>query len=230
MFKTNWYKTSKEITALRKHVLRVDLHTHVGEITDFNNPNDLLSTIKSLISAAIVKGLDVLGVVSHAGPQIGIQARQLVAQDGLDLFIIPAEEYYSADKVRFIIYNMNEQMPQNMIAEQAIVYAHQKGGWVMAINVSKRQLQNFNKIKGTTSAPDAIEIYNASSGGYRDIHTEYPTFISSAAKNSRDLDNLNIFTLIEREEIEGMGLLPTDYGKEYTPQYLQKPQPQLPQQ
>lgn len=228
MIKSLWYDTAKQVTALRKHVLRVDLHVHCGEATDFNNPNDLASTIKSIVSAAIVKGLDVIGIVSHAGPQIGIQAQQIVAQDGVDLFVIPAEEYYSTDKARLIIYKLQEQMPQNMAVEQAIEYAHKKGAWVMAINVSKRQLQKFNKIHGTVSAPDAVEIYNAASGGYRDIHTNYPTFISSAAKNSREMDTLNVYTLIDREEIEGMGLLPQEYGKDYIPQYLQHSQAQTP--
>jgi hypothetical protein len=90
----------------------------------------------------------------------------------------------------------------------------------LIINASKRHIQQLNKAKGTASAPDAIEVYDATVGLYRDIHTEYPCFASSASKSSRDLDTLKVFTLMDRSQVEAMGLLPEDYGTEYTPQYL----------
>lgn len=221
-----WYESGKKVEALRKHVLRVDLHVHCGEIGDFNNPNDLLSTIRSTVSAAIVKGLDVVGIVSHNGPEVGQMAQQSIIETGADLFVIPGQEYCCVDKARFIAYNVAQKIPENMACDQAIAYVHENKGFVMAIEVSKRFLQHYEKIQGTVSAPDAIEIYNASSGGYRDITTEYHKFVSSAAKNSREMDDLNVYTLIDRAELEEMGVLPQGYGENYVPQYLQKSQNQ----
>jgi hypothetical protein len=214
-----WYKT-----ALRKNVMRVDLHAHIGEVDDFNNENDLNSAIRSILTSAVYKGLDVIGLVSHDGPFIGQRAQQLVQQDGIDLYVIPGEEYTANDKVSMIIFNLKDKMPANLNSEQAIQYAHQQKGFVLVINISKRHLQQLNKLRGTGNAPDAIEVYDAVMGAYKDIDTDYPTFASTAAKNSRDMDALNIYTLIARNELEGMGLLPEEYGTTYEPKYLQNSQ------
>jgi hypothetical protein len=207
------------------------LHTHVGEAADFNNENDMISAIRSMLSSAIYKGLDVIGIVSHEGPYIGQKAEQLIQQDGIDLFVLAGEEYLANDKVRMIIFHLKDKMPPNLSSEQAITYAHQNKGFVLVINTSKRQLQRLNKLRGTASAPDAVEAYDATSGSYRDIDTEYPTFASTAAKSSRDMDTLNVYTLVDRAELEGMGLLPEHYGESYEPRYLQaQPPPQQAQQ
>lgn len=218
-----WYKE-----ALRKHTLRVDLHTHIGEATDFNSENDLNSSIRSLLASAVYKGLDIIGVVSHEGPFIGQKAQQLVKQEGIDLYVLAGQEYLSADQVRMIIYNFNEKIPPNLSCEQAIAYAHKKNAFVLLINASKRQLQKLNKLEGTVYAPDAVEVFDAVVGAYRDIDTNYPRFASSAAKSAHDMDDLKIYTLIDRGELEGMGLLPEHYGEEFLPQYLAGQNPAAP--
>lgn len=214
-----WYKI-----ALRKHVMRVDLHTHIGESADFNNQNDLISALRSMISSAVYKGLDVLGIVSHEGPYIGQLAQQLVQQDGIDLYVVAGDEYFSTDQVRMIIYNLKDKAPPNLSAEQVIAYAHKQHGFVLIIDASKRKIHELNKLTGTISAPDAIEIYDALIGSYRDIDSELPTFASSAAKSSHDLDSLNIYTSADRKDLESMGLLPENYGADYVPGYLGRPQ------
>lgn len=219
-----WYK--RLVTSLRKHVLRVDLHTHVGESADFNNENDIISAIRSMLASAVYKGLDVIGIVSHDGPFIGQKAQQLVQEDGIDLYVVAGEEYFSTDNVRMIIFHLKEKMPPNLSSEQAITYAHQNRAFVLIINATKRSLQRLNKLQGTAAAPDAVEAYDATIGSYRDIDTEYPTFASTAAKSSRDMDSLNIYTLIDRGDLEKMGLLPEHYGENYEPKYLQGQQPQ----
>ena len=57
--KRSWYQTSKLCTALRKHVLRVDLCVFIDEEKVFSDENYLNSTIKSILTAAIIKGLDI---------------------------------------------------------------------------------------------------------------------------------------------------------------------------
>jgi hypothetical protein len=216
-----WYFNKNIRIALRKHVLRIDLHTHVGEVSDFNNPNDLTSSIRSMLSSAIYKGLDIIGIVSHEGPYIGQEAQKLVLQEGIDLYVLAGEEYFTSDRIRMIVFHLKDRMPPNLSAEQAIEYSHKNHGFSLIINISKRQLQQLNKLEGTLSAPDGIEVYDAVSGGFRDVNTDYPNFVGSAAKSSNELDKINVYTLLDRSEAEKIGLLPEHYGEEYTPQYLQ---------
>jgi len=106
--------------------------------------------------------------------------------------------------------------------DKAIKYAHDRGGWVMAVNVTKRQAQHLNKNKGTILAPDAIEIYNDVSGGYMDVDVEYPRFVASASDSPNALEKSKTYTLIHRRDMEATGLLPEGEGSNFIPQYLQK--------
>ncbi len=216
----SWYQTSKLRTALRKNVMRADLHVHVGELSDFNNPNDMAASVKSVLTSAIIKGIDVVGVLGHEGPEIAWKAREIAKQSGIDIYVIPGQEYLCADGLHILVYLLKKAMPPNMNSDQAITYAHKNSGFVMAITVSKRQSQHLNKIKGTPSAPDAVEIYNAVTGGYQDIDVDYPKFVCSASKTPKDMENLNVFTLINRNDLAALGLMPKDEGVDYLPNYL----------
>jgi len=217
-----WYTTSKECVALRKHMLRVDMRVYVGNEDAYQNENDLLNAIKSIITAAIIKGLDVVGFVSVHGPQLGYKALEIAKNQGVDLYVIPAEEYHTNDKGQLVIYGLKEAMPMNLSTEQAVKHAHKEGGFVMVINVGKRLAQHLNTLKNTDAAPDAVEIYNGVTGGYQDIEVDYPKFISTGAVSANELEKSNVFTLINRKELEGMGLLPENEGSEYIPGYLKR--------
>lgn len=221
-------------------MLRVDLRVHPGDMSQMANPNDVQSTLKSLITSAIIKGLDLVGIVTPNSSQAGWQATQIAKESGMDVFVVPGEEYTCADKHKLVVYNLKEPMHLNLTVDKAIKFAHDRGGWVMAINVTKRQAQQLNKLKDTISAPDAIEIYNDVSGGYMDVEVQYPRFVSSASDSPNALEKSRTYTLIHRNEMEAMGLLPEGEGSEYIPQYLlnderagemqNQGQPQQPQQ
>lgn len=208
--------------ALRKHILRVDLHVHCGEEGDYNNDNDLTSAIKSVLNSAIIKGLDIVGVTAAGGPSIGLRAGKLVRENGLDLFVIPGEEYRTADGFNLLVFNVGERIPINQGMEQVCQWAHGKRGFVVAVLPSKRQVSKLNKLKGSPTCPDAVEIYNAASGGYMDTQVELPAFISSAVTTAKEMEERNAYSLVNRPTLEGMGLLPENYGVDYTPQYLQR--------
>ena len=220
--KMTWYRTTRTTTALRKTVLRVDLHVHVGDEPDFSNANDLKSAIVSVLVAAISKGLDVIGIVAHTGPNIGWTANQVASSGHYDICVVPGQEYVSADGVRMLVYNIKQPMPLNLESAQAITHAHKNGGVVMVSGISTAQANTLQKAHGTSHAPDAVEIYNAVKGEYRDVDLEYPKFISSAAKNANDLEKANTFTLIDRKELEKMHLIPEGVGEDYIPPYLNK--------
>ena len=216
----SWYATARSCFALRKHVLRVDMRVYSDQ-GDTITGNDQIATVKSILTAAIVKGLDVVGLVAPGSPQLGWQARQMAREQNLDIYVVPGEEYTASDKAHLVVYNLQESLTPNLTAEQAIAEAHGKGGLVMMFNMTKRQAAEFNKIKGTPSAPDAIEIYNESAGGYTDNAVQYLCFISSAARTATDMEKSVAFTLVSRPDFEKMGFMPEGQGSEYMPNYLQ---------
>lgn len=218
----SWYRLSKNVLALRKNVLRVDLHIHAGDAADFTDEQVKNSTIKSILSAAIIKGLDVVGIISHDGPEMGLLAIQIAKNEGIDLWVVAGQEYTTTDKIKLIAYNLTKAMPPNMDFQTASEYVHKNKGLVMAIDITRRQAQLMNRLKGTPSAPDAIELYNAAVGWFMDIDidTEYANFTNSAAKNAKMLEDTNVYTLINRKQFEQLGFLPPGAGTDYVPKYL----------
>ena len=216
-----WYQTTDRI-ALRKHMLRVDLRVYPGDQSNYTNPNEALSSIGSILSAAIIKGLDVIGIVANDGPMMGWQARQLAKQKGIDLWVIPGEEYRCADNTLLTIYNLEQPMKLNLPMARACAEAHRLRGFVIACEVSKRQASEIEKLKGTPNGPDAVEVFNAAQGGFSDNKVDLPLFVSSCAKSAKELELTNVFSFVNRRELEGMGLLPEDTGIDYLPQYLER--------
>jgi len=226
----SWYRPPIIRTSLRKHQMRVDLRVYPGDLTKMTSANDINSALKSMLTSAIIKGLDMVGIVAPNSPQPGWQAIQIAKESGLDIYVAPGEDYVCGDKFHIVVYNLKEPMHLNLPIDKAIKFAHDRGGWVMAINVTKRQGQQLNNLKGTISAPDAVEIYNDVSGGYMDVDVEYPRFVSSASDSPNVLEKSRTYTLIHRNDMEATGLLPEGEGTEFIPKYLQKnEQQQAPQ-
>lgn len=218
----SWYKPDIIRTSLRKHQMRVDLRVYPGDMTKIVNQNDQISALKSMLTSAIIKGLDMVGVVSPSSPAAGWEAARIAKESGLDIYVAAGEDYSCSDKFHIVVYNLKEPMHLNLDVDKAIKFAHDRGGWVMAVNVTKRQAQHLNKNKGTILAPDAIEIYNDVSGGYMDVDVEYPRFVSSASDSPNALEKSKTYTLIHRRDMEATGLLPEGEGSDFIPQYLQK--------
>ena len=206
--------------------MRVDLRIYAGDPNQFTNANEALSQVKSLLTAAIIKGLDMIGIVAPNTPTLGWQAQQLAKENQMDIWVVPGEEYLCADKILLFVYLLKESMPPNLPFEQAIAHAHQNSGFVMAANLSKRHSQQLASVAGTASAPDAIELYCEATGSYQDNKTDpsYTCFVSSGAKSANEIENSTAFTLVNRKDIEALGLLPENEGTEYIPPYLKRNQ------
>ena len=213
-----WFNADTMRLALRKHVMRADLRIYAGEESEFASPNDMQGAIKSMLTAAIMKGLDVIGIVSLSGPQVGWQARQLAQRQHIDLWVIPGQEYVTADRFHLLVYNLKAPLSENLPVDGAISEAHKQGGFVMAAQLSKRQAQHIGGMG--KNGPDAIEIYCAALGGFQDTEVNLKRFVNSGAKNASEMEDLNAFTLIPRHDIEAMRLLPPDEGADYEPAYL----------
>ncbi len=192
----------------------------IDDETAFGNVNFLNSTIKSILTAAIIKGLDVIGVLTANNPSVGFKAMQMAKTQQMDLTVVPGFTYICKDGEELYIYKVKQPLRPRLVLSEACAIAHRSGGFVIASNVSKRQLQALEKLQGSDNAPDAIEIYNAKVGAFRDLGIDFPTFISSGATSAVDLENTNAFTLLERKKAEEMKLLAPEEGVDFEPKYL----------
>lgn len=220
----SWYRKAKQVVALRKNMLRADIHVHAGDTADFTDDQVRNQTIKSILSAAIIKGLDVIGIVAHDGPFMGQAAIQIASSEAIDIWVVSGQEYVCSDKIRIIAYNLQKPLVPNMDYKTAAEYIHKNKGLVMVVDLTRRQAQIVNNLVNTPSAPDAIELYNAAVGWYMDIDIEqsYFQFMNSAAKNAKMLEETNVYTLISRKDIEKLGFIPPGAGKDYVPKYLRR--------
>lgn len=218
--KSTWYQISKQCVALRKHVLRVDLCLFIDKETAFSNENFLNSTIKSLLTSAIIKGLDIVGILSEDSPNIGWKAYDMAESQKMDLKVIPGQTYKCVGKELLYIYKLREAVPSNLTIDKACEFAHKRNGFVVAANVTKRQVTNLEKLQGSIYAPDAVEIFNDKTGGFRDFNIDFLKFISSGSTSANELEISNSFTLMDRKELANIGLLAEDEKVDYTPKYL----------
>jgi hypothetical protein len=215
-----WYKTAKECVAIRKNVLRVDLCIFIDKEEQFANVDYLDSTIKSILTSAIINGLDIVGILSADDPSVGLKAQQMSIEQKMDIAVVPGQTYICRDKESLFIYRLTKPMPKNLTIDKACEYAHKQGGFVMATNVTKAIGQKINRLQGSLYAPDAVEVFNAQVGGYRDIDIDFPRFVSSGATSANELEETNVFTLIERKNAVKMGFIHEEQGIDYEPKYL----------
>ena len=90
-----WYHKAKECTSLRKHVLRADMCIFIDDETAFANLNFLSSTIKSILTSAIINGLDIVGILSPDAPYVDVS---LSPQNSIDYDIINQLGYWNIDE------------------------------------------------------------------------------------------------------------------------------------
>ena len=219
----SWYHTAKECTAIRKNVLRVDLCVFVDKEEAFSNEDYLNSTIKSILTSAIINGLDIVGILSPDAPYVGLRAKQMAIEQQMDIVVVPGQTYICTGKEELYIYNLLKPLPRNLSIDKACGFAHDNKGFVLATNVNSKLAMTLNRLQGSKFAPDGVEIFNLKSGGYRDVDIDFPRFVNSGATSASDLDDSNVFSLMQRKTAQEMGLIQGEEGVEFTPKYL-KPQ------
>jgi hypothetical protein len=216
----SWYGVARECVSLRKHVLRVDPCVFIDEETTFSNKNVLDSTIKSILTAAIIKGLDVIGILSKTSSNVGWIAWNMAKQLQMDIAVLPGQTYICTTKEELYIFKLKQPLNPGLDLGSACEAAHKMGGFVIATNLTKQKVLDLNKLQGSLSAPDAVEIYNEKVGGYQDLDVDLPKFVSSASTSGNDLESSTAFTLLPRREAEKMGLLAPNEGVDFEPKYL----------
>ena len=219
----SWYHIAKECTAIRKNVLRVDLCVFIDKEEAFSNEDYLNSTIKSILTSAIINGLDIVGILSPDAPYVGLKAKQMAQQQQMDLVVVSGQTYKCSGKEELYIYNLSKPVPMNLSIDKACGYVHDNNGFVLATNVNSKLAITLNRLQGSKFAPDGVEIFNSKSGGYRDVDIDFPRFVNSGSTSANELDDSNVFTLMQRKTAQEMGLIQGEEGVEFTPKYL-KPQ------
>lgn len=195
----------------------------VDKEESFSNEDYLNSTIKSILTSAIINGLDIIGVLSPDTPNVGLRAKQMAQEQQMDIVVASGQTYICSGKEELYIYNLLKPVPRNLSIDKACGYVHDNNGFVLATNVNSKLAPTLNRLQGSKYAPDGVEIFNAKSGGYRDVDIDFPRFVNSGATSANDLDSSNVFTLMQRKTAQEMGLVQGDEGVDYTPKYL-KPQ------
>jgi len=216
-----WYSVSLK-TALRKHNLRMDLRVYLGEELEAQNQSEIESKIKSILSSAIVKGLDVIGIVSRFGVQPGYIAKKQAEQSGIDLKVIPGQDYLSSDGVKAVFYNITQNIKPGLPIQQAIQLCKKQQGKVLLYDLSKSLAREISNWQSTPYEPDFVEIYNAHSKAFKDLDIDYPRVISSAARSGSELEDIPVYTEISRKTLNSFGLIGEDEGADYVPKYLEK--------
>ena len=192
----------------------------IDKETAFSNENFLNSTIKSLLTAAIIKGLDIVGVLSEENSNIGWKAVQIAEEQKMDIKVIPGQTYKCAGKELLYVYKLKQPLPANLTIDKVCEFSHKNGGYVVVANVTKRQVSELEKLQGSTYAPDAVEIFNDKTGGFRDFNVDFLKFISSGSTSANELEISNSFTLMDRHKLAEIGLLAEDEKVDFTPKYL----------
>jgi hypothetical protein len=215
-----WYSEFLK-TALRKHNLRVDMRVYIGDELEPSTQQDIEAKIKSILSSAIIKGLDVIGLVSRFGVEPGMVAKQQAINNKIDLKVIPGQDYVSSEKIKAVFYNIQKNIPPGLGIQDAIKQAKAQGGKVMLYDLSRSTARAIASWQSTPYEPDFVEIYNAHSKAYKDLDIDYPRVLSTAARSGSELEDIPVYTEIPRNKLSSYGLLEEEEGENYTPGYLQ---------
>ncbi len=181
---------------------------------------ELASKLKSLLSSSIIKGLDIIGITSRFGVQIGLFAKQLAEQNRIDIKVIPGQDYTTADKYKAVFYNIQQDIALGKMYMDAAKEVKAQGGKILLYDLSKSHARALNQIKETQLAPDFVEIYNAHSSVFKDLNIDFFEVISSAARSGSDLESIPVYTEIPRKKLVDIGLLQEEEGESYVPGYL----------
>jgi hypothetical protein len=199
----------------------------IDDDQSFTSENVLKSTVKSILTAAIIKGLDVIGVLSAKNPNVGWIAYQMAIDQQMDIAVLPGQVYKCVTGEILYVYKMKQQVKPGLDLPKACAFAHKLGGYVIATGLTKKKVAQLDKLQGSAFAPDAVEIYNQKNGGYRDLNIDFPKFITSASTSANELEQSNAFSLVDRKEAEKLGILAPNQGIDFEPKYL-KPKTGVP--
>ena len=69
-----------------------------------------MSTVKSFLTAAIIKGLDVIGVLSAIDPKVGWIAWKMAIDQQMDIAVLPGQVYKCSTGEIIYVYKIKEKI------------------------------------------------------------------------------------------------------------------------
>lgn len=183
---------------------------------------ELPSKLKSILASAIIKGLDIIGIVSKYGFEVGKRASQIATENNFDIKVISGQDYQSSEGIKAVFFNLSQNVQQNLPIQEAIKIAKSQKGKVMLYDLSKSVAKEISSWQSTPYEPDLVEIYNAHSKAYKDLDIDYPRVISSASRSGSELENTPVCNEISRKRLESIGILDDIEGVDFTPGYLRE--------
>jgi len=221
---TSWLKIASEKFALRKGLLRSDIHVAVPSKNVIADDLQLENLMKSFLQVATIRGLDIIGIVSD-WLRPGQIAQNIAKQKNIDIFVLAGQEIISKQGLGMLVFNVQQELPQRLDYIDYFKQIHQMGGMVIVIRPSRRWVQKLNKIVNEEWAPDGIEVYNPHFSEYIDIDADpkYEFFMSSKATKPLELLESKINTQNHRSWWVDLGIMSPDTGENYVPGYLADP-------
>jgi hypothetical protein len=220
----SWLKTALNKVALRKNMLRSDMHIAFPSKNELFDKYQIENLVHSFLEASTARGLDIIGIVSD-WLYPGEVAKKIVKQKNIDIFVLSGQEVVTKEGLRLLVFNLKKEIPQRLEWTDCLKTIHNNNGLVIVIKPSRRWVQRLNKIVNSEWAPEGIEVYNPNFSEYIDIDADvkYEFFMTSCAKKPNDLLQTNINTKNKREWWVKHGIFDKDFGKEYIPDYLKSP-------
>jgi len=206
-----WYKY-----ALRKHYLRFDPRVQINLAID--DPN-LLSYGVGFTTAAIVKGLDIIGLVSY-DINVPLKIKENGTHNNIDLYVLAGQVIKTTDEYHLIVYGHTENFGQASLLD-ILNYCEQNNLLTLVYHLGKQKAKQLKNLTEKYSVkPTFVEIFNAKDKGYLYITTNTFEVVSSGLDNVRDFEKTNIYSLIQRKDLEEIRVIPEGEGKEYVPGFL----------
>ena len=202
--------------ALRKHYLRFDPRVVLS--LDINDPN--IDTYGAAFTTnAIIKGLDILGITSY-DINVPLRIKNNGQKYNLDLYILAGQILKTTDEYNVIVYGHTQNIGEASLTD-LLKFCKDNNLLSMVFHLGKqkaKQLVNLTEKIGIK--PTFVEIFNAQDKGYLYIGTNTFEVVSSGLDNVRDFEKTNIFSLIQRKDLEDMKIIPAGEGADYVPGYL----------
>ena len=179
------------------------------------------SLINSLISASIIKGLDIAGFVSE-DPQVGQKSVQITRNQNVDLYVIPGTTYTTSDGFNIVVYNKPEKYQQGLLFEQILNDCHHNGYLTLVYNLGKKNAHMLLKLfEKTGLKPTFVEILNSKVYGFQYQQTNSYEVVSSGAESPKELTESRVYSHVPRKDMEEFHIIPEGEGMDFTPNYLQ---------
>jgi len=129
--------------------MRFDLHVH-------SNCSDGRDEVRTILRAAVKRGLAGLSITDHDTLQGSLKARKIIREEKLELILIPGAEVTTSEG-HLLCLGIEELPPRGKSPEETADMAREQGG----IAIVPHPYHPFRHAIGRVPDCDAVEVYNS---------------------------------------------------------------------